>query len=266
MVGTVMKHEWLRTRLPLAVHLAVATILVAGAAALAATRWPFVSSLGLPVGIAAIASVLVGVLVYLTVDFWRSSFGRQGYLTQALPLRGSTIFLGKLMYGVLAYTVAVIVAVALAILLWAGVGDAGAGLAAMWDALVLVMPGWAWVVFPIALLLTIVTYVAQAYAAASIGSESRFRSMGAGGPIAVWVLLYMASQVVMLVTMVAIPVVVGMGADGKLGLRGENIIALLGKGNEGQAMPVGFFLGLAIFAGALVWRSLASWNRKVSLA
>ena len=86
-----LKHEFLRTKGMLAVVAGAAFLLALAGTLLAATGVPVLASVGLVVALAAVLGLVPAAQLALAVAYWRSSYGRTGYLTQTLPVRGSTV-------------------------------------------------------------------------------------------------------------------------------------------------------------------------------
>ena len=96
---TLLKHEFLRTRDMLALVAGVAVLLALAGTLLAATGVPILASVGLVAGLAAVFGLVPAAQLMLAVTYWRSSYGRTGYLTQTLPVQGSTIYWAKLLWA-----------------------------------------------------------------------------------------------------------------------------------------------------------------------
>lgn len=273
MVGKLIKHEAIRTSGMLLTIFGAATLLAVIGALASATQWPVVAQVGLVGSMSGVIGVLAGTQLAMGIDYWRSSYRRIGYFTQTLPVRGSTIYWAKLAWA----TVAVVAA-----LLWAGVlgivtfmGNAAALGQRPLDVFVLigdflasaaaVVPWWGWIVGAALLLVFVMFTVVEYFFAASIGSEKRLVSLGVGGPILVWFLLYMVMQVVLMLGMAVIPL--GLTTtDGGLALVGQDFLQLMFSDTQPGSMPVGFIPVFLVALGLLIWRTTVSWNRKVTLA
>src|SRR5699024_5623773 len=88
MITALLTHEWRRTRSMVGAATGIALLVVAAAALLVAPGWPGLSLLGVLLGAAALGGYVPVLQVLLAVDYWRSSYGRIGYFTQTLPIRG----------------------------------------------------------------------------------------------------------------------------------------------------------------------------------
>ncbi|TRY19527.1 hypothetical protein FOJ82_01080 [Tessaracoccus rhinocerotis] len=271
MVGKLIKHEAIRTRGMLATVFGAATLLAVMGALLAATQWPVVAQFGLVVSVLGAVGVVPATQLALAFDYWQTGYRRIGYFTQTLPVKGSTIYWAKLAWG----TLVVVASVALALLLGAitfmgnagSLGHAPLDLFSMvgqwWTDMAAVMPWWGWMAAPPALLLLATFNLLQYYFAASVGSEKRFGSLGLGGPVLVWFVLYVVLQIV-LIGFMLIPI--GLGVEGgALALVSENYLAMVLDGADPATVPIGFLPGFLVAAAVLVWRTVVSWNGKVSL-
>lgn len=76
-------------------------------------------------------------------------------------------------------------------------------------------------------------WLIQMLFSASIGSESRFNRMGLAGPVVVFIVVYVVLQVLLFVSILVV--------------------------------PLGIILSLVLVTGYCLWRTVRSWNRKVSL-
>lgn len=272
MVGKLIKHEAIRTRGMLATIFGAAALLAVVGSLMAATQWPVIAQFGLVVSLVGAVGVLPATQLALGIDYWQTSYRRIGYFTQTLPVKGSTIYWAKLAWGAIAVVASLVVALLLGAITF--MGSAGSLGYAPLDIFGLVgeflfevaavLPWWGWIAAPLALLLLILFTLFQYYFAASIGSEKRFVGMGVGGPVLVWFGLYVVLQVVLMAFMI-IPL--GLGVEGgSLALASENYLQLIVNDIEPATVPIGFLPGFLLASVILVWRTVVSWNRKVSLA
>ncbi|HMR14714.1 MAG TPA: hypothetical protein PKE42_13345 [Arachnia sp.] len=201
MVGTLIKHEVLRTWRWLAVLVGGAALLV-GAGALGGALFPsplngFLGGTGLLV---ACAFPMVLPLL-LAVDYYRSTFSKTGYFTVAIPVRGATVFWVKMIYSWVVAALGFLVTSGLLVL-------AGVGLTRPMDLdrnfmldflrgaydLVRELPLWGQVIALVLLVLYPLVSLAGYYFAATVGSEAAFNRMGLGGVVLAWVFYYLAGQ------------------------------------------------------------------------
>lgn len=270
---TLLTHEWLRTRSLLLAIAALATVVVAAGALLAATGWTVLSSVGTVLALVAATAVVPAVQVGLAVDYWRSSYGRVGYFTQTLPLRGRTIFWAKMTWAWLASLGALVLTFALLGAAWPAVAR-GAGQEQR-NPLVLVREAWSvatgsagtgltLLLLALALVLVLVWPV-QYFFAASFGSEAPRNRMGAGGPVLTWVVLYVVVQVVMVAGLLVVPYALGP-VDGGLGVVSFHAWQEVLAGSDSQdAFPLGIVPPVLVVSALCLWRTVRSWERKVSL-
>lgn len=271
-MSTLLKHEWLRTRGMLGMILGLAALLVALGSLLTVTRWPLLDSLGTGLALVAALALVPVVQFALAIDYWRSSYGRTGYFTQSLPIRGSRIFTAKLLYALGISLLGIVSTLLLGGILWSAVasrldvsGNPLAALADLWEWLTGMAPVWVVVAGTVGTLALFLSYPAYYYFAASVGSEQRWNRLGAAGPVVVFVLTYLATQLLTLVGMLILPY--GIGAtDGELGLVSFSLITEMQQANPtNDVMPIGFIPVLLLMALALIARTAYSWNRKVAL-
>lgn len=270
MVAKLMKYEFLRTRRWLAIMTLFATLVTVAGALVAATRWPIVSALGAVLAGVSVGAYLMVVQIGLAFDYWRSSYGKTGYFTHSLPVKGATIYWCKLLWGCLVTLVASAWNVVLALIAYFGIAaflgnerpltDLRTGLAGFFQQ---VSPGVVTGAV-IASLILAFTGIVQYYFAASIGSEARLNRFGIGGPILVIVGLYLLTQLVLFLGILAVPLGLEITATGAR-LASFNFFELMTSGQDGEAMPLGFVPVLLAVTAALMWRTVISWKHKVSL-
>lgn len=271
---TLLTHEWLRTRSLLLTVAGLAALVAAAGALLAATGWAVLAGIGAVVAVGAAICLVPAVQVALAVDYWRSSYGRVGYYTQTLPLRGATIYRAKLLWAWAASVAAVVATGALLAATWPAVAR-GTGMPER-NPFVLVADTWAAATGaagtgPVLLLLAValalvLVWPVQYFFAASFGSETPRNRLGAGGPVVTWVVLYLVVQLVTVVGLFAVPYAVGpVGADG-LGVVPFHAWRELRAGTGSQdVFPLGVVPPLLLVGVACAWRTVRSWDRKVSL-
>ena len=272
MVTTLIKHEALRTRSWLAVVFGAATIMLLVGVLMELTPWGVVQGLGFALTLVPVFALLLVVQVALAFDYWRSSYSKTGYFTQSLPVKGSTIYGAKFLWGSLITIVAVLVNIVMGAVALVGasrVFDMGITLREVVDLLATMLsttPVWASVLVIVLGVVAILSSLAQYYFAASVGSEGKINRLGIAGPILVWFVLYLVMQVLLLAGIVAVPLGLDQSAvDGSLSLVPRNFLSLILSNEEPDMMPLGFLPVLFIATGALVWRTVVSWNKKVSL-
>ncbi|ASK65265.1 hypothetical protein CFK39_04825 [Brachybacterium avium] len=187
MITTLMKHEWLRTRGLLGTITGAALLLVIAGTALTATGWPGISVIGVLMLVAALGGLVPALQIALTIHYWQSSFGRTGYFTQSLPVRGTTIFTAKLLWALLISLAGLIVVLGMLCAAWPVLaGQLGTErnpftvISQLWS-------GYAEVV-PVPLLVAavglfvgmILIWPIQYFFAASVGSEAPLNRLGLG--------------------------------------------------------------------------------------
>lgn len=271
---TLLKHEFLRTRGLLGLVGGIAVLVAGSGILLALTGWPMLSTLGIATTLVVVLGLVPTTQVVLALDFWRSGFGRMGYLTQTLPRKGSTIYWAKLVWAWLASLAALALAVGLFLVAWpaaarsmgGSVGDAYASLRDGWVLFTELAPTWVVVAGVVAAVAMVLVWPVQYYFAASVGSQAPMNRLGVGGPVLVWLGLYVASQVLIFLSFAAVPLAIGMRGDQLAVVRFDLFAEMAaGAGSSADVMPFGFLPAvLLITLIALVW-SVRSWSRRVSL-
>lgn len=272
MVGTLIRHESLRTRGWLTVVVGAAVLLTAVGVAMEYTPWEFVRVIGFLLTLLAVATLLPVVQVGLGLDYWRSSFSRTGYFTQALPIKGSTIHWTKFLWGFIVSTIILVMNVILAMICLLGASRAfslGITPSHLVDQISIIAaqatPFEYLIAIVVVLCLVAVTLV-QYYFAAAIGSEARMNKLGIGGPILVWFILYVVLQVLLLLGLLLVPVGLQLSEFGSLDFVATPFPASLMSEESPDILPMGLVPVLVLTTAALSWRTIVSWNRKVSLA
>lgn len=270
---TLLKHEFLQTRAMLGIVVGISAVITLAGALLAATRWPVIAVLGESVALMSTFLLVPLAQVLLAAQFWRSGFGRGGYLTQTLPQKGTTIYWAKLLWAWLVSLIGVVVALAIALpagaLIMRGTGQEQPILASLregWSTLAELAPGWGVPAALATVAALVLVWPTQYFFAASVGSQAPLNRLGVGGPILVWVATYVVVQVITFVSFATVPVAVGFSGD-RLTLETFDLFAEMSAGSTGPAdvMPIGFLPALLLTAVACVVWSLHSWKRRVSL-
>ncbi|MDV3355033.1 hypothetical protein [Dietzia sp. IN118] len=270
---TLLKHEWLRTRGPLATLFGLIALVGVLGSLLGASGWPLLSELGLAAGMLAAVVAVPAVQLALAADYWRSGYGRTGYFTHSIPVRGARIFRAKLAWAMLASLAAIVLTVVLALLAWwansqrsGGTAPSWSTLTEAWSTVTAVTPGWMIAAGLVLVLAWFLVWPVYYYFAVSVGHERRLAGLGAGGPVVVFVAVYIASQVLALLGMLVIPFGVGEAEGETLGLVRFDLVGELAAGRTtSEVMPIGFAVSLVAVAAFCLWRTARSWNHKVAL-
>ena len=273
MIQTLMKHEWLRTRGVLATIGGIALLLVAAGTALTATGWPGISLVGMLMVVVALVALVPALQIALTIHFWQSSFSRTGYFTQSLPVRGSTIFAAKLLWALLISLAGLLVTVGLLLAAWPVLaGRLGADrnpftlIGQMWSSGASVASTPLLVAGIVMFVAMILVWPIQYFFAASVGSETPLNRLGLGGPVVVFLGLYLASQVLIFVGIAALPWGIGL-ADGQLGVVRWSVLSemTVGADSRNDIMPIGFLPVILLVSLGCLLRTVHSWRSRVSL-
>ncbi|HJG90549.1 MAG TPA: hypothetical protein K8V81_02365 [Brachybacterium massiliense] len=273
MIAALLKHEWLRTRSLLGSIGAVAVLLVAAGTALTATGWPGISLVGMLMVMAPLAALVPATQIALAVHYWQSSYSRTGYFTQSLPLSGVTIYAAKLAWALLVSLLAVLATAGLLMAAWPVLAGQLGGernpfslIRQMWEAGTAVTSTPVLIAGILLFLGLILIWPIQYFFAASVGSETPLNRLGLGGPVVVFLGLYLASQVLVFLGMAALPWGLTM-VDGQLGIEHWSVFAEIAAGDASRddIMPVGFVPMLLLIGVVCLLRTVHSWRSRVSL-
>lgn len=273
MIAALLKHEWLRTRSLLGSIGAVAVLLVAAGTALTATGWPGISLVGMLMVMAPLAALVPATQIALAVHYWQSSYSRTGYFTQSLPLSGVTIYAAKLAWALLVSLLAVLATAGLLMAAWPVLAGQLGGernpfslIRQMWEAGTAVTSTPVLIAGILLLVGLILIWPIQYFFAASVGSETPLNRLGLGGPVVVFLGLYLASQVLVFLGMAALPWGLTM-VDGQLGIEHWSVFAEIAAGDASRddIMPVGFVPMLLLIGVVCLLRTVHSWRSRVSL-
>lgn len=263
MVGKLLKYEFIRTRSAIALS-GLGVLLVGLVGYGLSFVSPTVATFPFFLGFFLAVVFTFGIQIYLAVEFYRSSFGRRGYLTHALPVKPSTLVLTKLLYALIVCVVAL--AWSVGVLMISLLTAEKLGIVSwdqfwvMFDAAVGQVP---WMVgFLVAnVVLTVLVTMTQYYFSVAFGSESWISKAGGLGPVLVFVLSYVAFQFVALLALVIPPSVSPFTGNWSWGLP----IAEMLQDSETAGVPISVVWIALLVAVFFVWRTVVSVSRKLEL-
>jgi hypothetical protein len=263
MVGKLMKHEFLRTRGPLGLSAAIALLVCAVAYGLALIS-PVVATF--PFGIALAISLVFtfGVQLYLAIEFYRSSFGRRGYFTHTLPVRGSTLVGTKLAYAMLVTLAAVLwTIVLLLICLATAVELRMITYDAFWSGLGDLFGTSRWFLWFLALNIVglLISTIVQYYFSVAVGSEAWINKTGGMGPVVTFLIVYAAFQVVALVAFLLPPTFDPFTESWRWSMPLLDMI----DDPEQMGIPLSVFWVSYVLSAVMIWRTVVSVGRKLEL-
>lgn len=231
---------------------------------------PVLSSLALP-GAALVAYLIpVVVFVHLGVAYWQSMYGARGYLTMTIPVRGRVVFTAKVLYAIAALCAAILVMVAgLGLTAAVAARRAGISLAQYLTPLrevVTTLGLGTFVLSVVAAVLMVISWVLIDAALMSIGAESRWNHLGFGAPVVGFVIVYLVSQVMNLVTMLLVPVSLDL-TSGSIVIEPmvSAFLEALRTDSEPTLLGLGFVPALWLFAAGMTWWAVRSIERRTSL-
>ena len=274
MMATLFAQEFRTTRKNLLSTVGIVVLVAAVSLTLAAVRVPVIDGFALGVGILLAIVVTPLVLGILVENYWRTMYGREGYFTMTLPVRGRTLFAAKVVYGFVA-TLAALVVTAI-MLLAAGVAFAflkgQEPFSFVIELFTTVEPWMVWfAVF--AMLLQVVYLVVVGAAVMSIGAEGRFNHLGFGAPVLGGVIVYLVMQIVTLAAVLFIPfgiVLIGPDAGSIVGqgMLDSFIAEISGGASESlapQVLGLGFMITSVAATVLLAWVGARSVEKRTSL-
>lgn len=267
---TVFKYEWLRTRGPLGLLLAIAAAMVLFSSLLFWFNFPMLVTFGLLFATIATFGLLPLAQLYLAFDYWRASYSKTGYFTHTVPLPGGVIFRTKLVWQLLVSVVLLIPSAVFGLILVGGWNRSNGDpfnpfpfVEMLWNEAAAYIPTWMSVGFLLFMLYSVLLLSVQYVFCCSIGAEGRWQSLGGGGPIVIYLILYGVMQVVTVIAIFAIPLGVNM-TPGQIGFEVAPVTELFND-PYAEIVPIGFIPVFLIAAPLLIWRTNVSWTKKTQL-
>ncbi len=244
MFTTVLKHEARSMGPQLLVYLGIVAVLMASGLLVAATGVEPVASFGTMVAAAGGLFLHLAVPVTLLERYYKSLYGREGYLTMALPVKASTLYWAKITWAYVVWLAAALIACGS----WIAIALIRGGFDAFAQALS-TTPALAIGFFAVLLVVSLALYVVQFAWIVTLGMEERFRALGLAGPVVVWLGSYLALQVVSVVAILLIPF--GVSPDlGRIVLTPPVIEIGTATGHDLSFIPLGF-IPVVLAAGAV---------------
>ena len=277
MIGALLSHHFRASVRTVWVGLAVILAVMIPAFALVAINLQVLSGIGSMIGIVAALAALPAALVMLAVDYWRTMYGREGYFTMIIPVRGRALYWTKLLHALIVSLAAVVVTL-IGLFMWEVANSIAAGAQlgeqlAGWREMVLNSIGGPMLWFLVGALAAQLLFVLVAGATVlSVGAEERFSSLGGGAPIILGIGLYFFMQVLSVLAMMFVPIGLQItGADaGSIVWNGmfTEIVEALREGPdapEPTLIGIGFLPLLIVMGALLAWKGVHSIERRTSL-
>lgn len=237
---------------------------------------PYVDQMGYVVSLACFVLLTPGLLAYLAYSYWHTMYGRLGYFTMSIPVRGRLLYWAKVTYACATAAVGLVLTAACLVLATfaTDVGSResiGTSLGRAWDSITS-MYGAAGLPLFLIVIAQFVLMVLCLPAVMSISAQARYNHLGVGAAVIGAVLLYVAYQASSLAAMLFIPFGITFEGPntGKLVAQGmwSEIVEIVGD-PSGNTMPQVLGLGMLISAGLLtiwvVWWGIRSLERRTSL-
>lgn len=273
MIGTLFAQDARASWKNILGSIGIALLVAAVSFTIAALRVPVLEPLLFGLGVIVVALITPFVLGLLVEHYWRTMYGREGYFTMALPVRGGALFSAKVLYGIAAalFALAVTAAGLVGATVSASLSQRRAPFAVLEELARAIDAPMLWFLAG-AIAVQIVFTVVTGAAIISIGSEGRFNHLGFGAPVLGYVGLYLAMQVLGLAAMLFIPFGLSiLGPDsGSIvweGMLGEFITAVSDPSGETQPSVIGLgIVPLSIVVAAVFWWwGARSVSRRTSL-
>ncbi|MGO1591430.1 MAG: hypothetical protein ACTH1Z_02925 [Ancrocorticia sp.] len=278
MIATLFHHEFLTTRR--ALLSITAWFFVVGVIALVpvAIPIPFVDLAGNLIALACFILLVPVLMGYLVYNYWQTMYGRRGYFTMTLPMRGRAIYWAKTCYAI-TVTLAGTLAAAAGLFVTSlaadigGRSSLGTTIGQIWEnvtgtygnavgALVLLVG-----VQVLCLLLTVPAMM-------SISAQARFNRLGIGAPVIGAIVLYLTYQVSSLIAMMFVPLGLRMqgpqaGTFVAEGMWPEVSELMSTPASSADSMPeilgLGMLFSVAVLTVWIVWWGIRSIERRTSL-
>ncbi|WP_297739720.1 hypothetical protein [uncultured Tessaracoccus sp.] len=262
MVGTVLKYEFIRTKWAIALGWGF-TLLLALISYGAAHISGVVAGVPIVVGIIAVAALPFAVQLYLGIHLYRSTFGRRGYFELTVPVKNSTLIATKFLWASLVSLMSLAVC---ASSLWIiGKADAALGGISL-EQVTLATAAFfrdrldVGVIVLTIVLLSYLSMLAQVYFAVVIGSEAWINKSGGFGPVVVYIIVYVAMQLIGVGLFLIPPV---YDVLDKTWLWVSPLLTDMGDTSAG--LPVVVVIGTVVITVAMFWQTLVSVQRRLEL-
>lgn len=279
MIGTLLAQDFRSTRKSLFTTIGIVLLVAIVSLVTAALRIPILGGLGFGLGVILGVTLLPIVFVLLAQNYWRTMYGREGYFTMTLPVRGRNLFTAKVLYGVVAAVVAAIVSavIVLGVTITLSIQNGQPALSTVktfFKELVanLELVGPAMPIFiACALVLQLVFTVVAGAAIMSIGAEARFNYLGFGAPVLGAVFTYFGMQLFGFAAMLFVPFGLRIAGpeSGQFVARGmfsefaKSVAA--NDGSQPEVIGLGMVFVSLIATVLFAWRGARSVDRRVSL-
>lgn len=277
MISALLSHHFRAAARTVWLGLAAIPAVMIPAFALVAINVPVLGGIASALGIVAALAAVPAALVMLAIDYWRTMYGREGYFTMIIPVRGRALYWTKLLHSLIVCLAATALTL-IGLFLWvaansiaarAPLGEQLTG----WREMVLNSIGGPMLWFLVGALAAQLLFVLVAGATVlSVGAEERFSSLGGGAPIILGIALYFFMQVLSVLAMMFVPIGLQVtGADaGSIvwnGMLSEIVEAVrLGpEAPEPTMIGIGFLPLLVVVGALLAWKGVHSIERRTSL-
>ena len=275
MIVKLLKHEILRTWKPIAAAAGIGTLVVIAAVLFMNLDIPVLSDLLFGLAFLAVIALVPGTQLMLAIDHYRTSFGKEAYLTHSLPVAGGKIHTAKFLWACIVSFALAAIALVLFSAIWPTVATQNPGApATLWDGLSWVFdtltalwPLWLQIAVAVTAAILLLTIPTTVYFALAVGNEARLRRFGMGGVVIAFVALYLVQQLVYAAAIFAVPWGIGLPEHSEMTqVIPVDYLAAATSDATPEAFPVGMLVASVILFVVTVWRTHYSWQKKISLA
>lgn len=266
MYTTLIKHEALQMGRPLLVAAGVWAVAFALSIGLTLLDLTVVSEFAGGLAVVLAVGVAVGVGVYLLVSYYRTTAGRVAYLTMSIPVRGRVLYAAKATWAFVLLLVSMVVAMFATVVAVGALAEASGGdFGDVWSRFASAFGSTAATVAMAAVVVIATALLIAEFAFyVTWGNRAEFHRFGAGGPVLVGLVGYVAMQFVTLAAILLIPLGVDVGTPG-LSLVHESFLSQFGSNAAEPVIPVGFVPAYVILLAVLVLGTIRSLERRTSL-
>jgi len=235
----------------------------------------------------ALVTQFIIVWVMLAVRYYKSMYGAEAYLTHTLPTSSTSIFWSKFLVAFGWFFVSVVYIAAMVAGLFANLmqmlkvnmDELGGGFEMFLRFLGIPVSGWGLVLVLLFFALTVsLGSLITLYFAVTAGSTSVFGSMGMGGPVIMYILVYIGQQILGIFAGLLIPIslkmnfvedfanhILGGVMSWELVFESTMLSWFSGNGNAGQLFPLGSYILNPIIYTSMILITVYLVKRKTSL-
>lgn len=259
MVGKLMKYEFLRTWKILALIHAISVTLVFLASLVYQLNKPFVYLLINLLTFVVVALPQVS-QIYLAIEAYLSMYGRRGYLTHSIPVKGQRLLMVKLIYMVIITLLSAVLCYTIMLIGSYFIPEMNVlSLSAIWKLLATGDPMLVVLIAAMAFLVLSFANVQWLFCV-TFGAEEWINKLGGAGPLVVNFLLGFALQIPLLISLFIPP-----SYNINLGELAWDKAAASFGGVSNDLLPIAILPIFLLATVVMFWRMRISVNKKLAL-